>query len=210
MRTSQFVLLFVLFFLQFSSYGQFNPNISNDTNTPAIPGSKPVPPNLLLPKIDSAINRSLLNHGLPVQPNPFIAAGDSMTVFDSLHGKLNVFVKNIKKNIGTLNVAVFNSYTSFLNNGPVYRGAIIPVNALNMMIPFDSIPKGIYSVAVFHDEDANGYLNKNQLNIPLEGYGFSNNVLTNMGPPNYSQIKFPYSGKNKNITIYMTYFKFLK
>ncbi|HPB25856.1 MAG TPA: DUF2141 domain-containing protein [Bacteroidales bacterium] len=205
-----FVLFLWLFLIQYFSFGQFNPNMMNDTNRPVIPGSKPVPPNLLLPKIDSVINRSITNHGLPIQPNPFSVAGDLMVVFDSLHGKLNIFVKNINKVMGTLNVAVFNSYASFLNNGPVFRGAIIPVTSKNMMIPFDSVPKGIYSIAVFHDEDANGYLNKNQLNIPLEGYGFSNNVLTNMGPPNYSQIKFPYSGKNKNITIYMTYFKFPK
>ena len=210
MTKSWYMLLVVLFFGQFSIYGQFNPNILNDTSPPVVPGSKPVPPNLLLPKIDSVINRSLTNRGLPIQPNPFSVASDSLHIFDSLHGKLNIFVKNINKVMGTINVAVFNSHTSFLNNGQVFRGAIIPITAQNMMIPFDSVPKGIYSVAVFHDEDANGYLNKNQLNIPVEGYGFSNNVLTNMGPPNYSQIKFPYSGKNKNITIYMTYFKFPK
>ncbi|HOV12381.1 MAG TPA: DUF2141 domain-containing protein [Bacteroidales bacterium] len=210
MRKPLYVLFFALFFVQFFTYGQFNPNILEDTSVHVFPGSKPVPPNLLLPKLDSVINQSLTNHGLPIQPTPYPVANDSICVYDSLHGKLNIFIKNINKIMGTINVAVFNSYTSFLNNGPVFRGAIIPVTAQNMLIPFDSVPKGVYTVAVFHDEDANGYLNKNQLNIPLEGYGFSNNVLTNMGPLNYSQIKFPYSGKNKNITIYMTYFKFPK
>jgi len=145
-----------------------------------------------------------------IQSNPFMARMDSVNVFDSLHGKLTIFVKNINKVIGTINVAIFNNYTSFVNNGPVFKGAILPVNASSMVVPFDSIPKGIYSVAIFHDEDKNGVLNKNQLNMPIEGYGFSNNAAGTLGPPSFAQTKFVYSGKNKSITIFLTYFKFPK
>ncbi|HOY33024.1 MAG TPA: DUF2141 domain-containing protein [Bacteroidales bacterium] len=202
------IFLFLLF-LHVLSYGQFNPNNPNDTN-PDNPVGVPLPPNLKIPKIDSVISKNMTIGGIPVQPNIFANTRDTNMVFDSLHGNLSVFIKNINKIIGTINVAVFNSYASFINNGPVFRGAILPVTAASMLVPFDSVPKGIYTVAVFHDEDKNGLLNKNQLNIPLEGYGFSNNVATNLGPPNYSQTKFIYTGKNKTITIYMTYFKFPK
>ncbi|HNW69394.1 MAG TPA: DUF2141 domain-containing protein [Bacteroidales bacterium] len=178
------VLIYFIFLLAFSglSYAQFNPLTPNDSTKPA----------------------------MPVPPNPFITPKDMVNIFDSLHGNLTVYIKNINRIIGNINIAVFNSYASFANNGPVFRGAIIPVTATMMVVPFDSLPKGIYSVAVFHDEDKNGVLNKNQMNIPLEGYGFSNNAAANLGPPNYAQTKFIYSGKNKSITIFMTYFKFPK
>jgi uncharacterized protein (DUF2141 family) len=79
-----------------------------------------------------------------------------------------------------------------------------------MSITFDSITKGVYTVALFHDENKNGKLDKGKLNIPVEGYGFSNNVATGLGPPSYNEIKFYYSGKNKQITINMNYFKLPK
>lgn len=177
-------LIYLIFLLIFSdlSYAQFDPLNPNDS----------------------------IKLAIPVPPNPFIKPRDTVNIYDSLHGKLTVYIKNINRIIGNINIAVFNSYASFANNGPVFRGAIIPVTAKIMAVPFDSVPKGIYSVAVFHDEDKNGVLNKNQMNIPLEGYGFSNNAAATLGPPNYAQIKFVYSGKNKSITIFMTYFKFPK
>ena len=180
------IYFFLILFSMAYCRAQFNPLAPYDTNKRNTPGNMPTP------------------------PNPFINTKDTVTIFDSLHGNLTVYIKNISKINGNINLAVFNSYASFANNGPVFRGAIVPVTANIMVIPFDSVPKGIYSVAVFHDEDKNGVLNKNQMNMPLEGYGFSNNAASNFGPPNYAPTKFIYSGKNKSITIYMTYFKFPK
>ena len=181
-------LLYIILLFLFPSIclAQFNPNATHDSNKPNMPG------------------------GMPIPPNPFKNNKDTVNVSDSLHGHLTVFVKNINKIIGNINVAIFNSYASFANGGPVFMGAILAVNAYNMYVPFDSVPKGIYSIAVFHDEDKNGILNKNKMNIPIEGYGFSNNTGGNFGPPNYGETKIIFTGKNKTITINMTYFKFPK
>src|SRR5262245_49789263 len=40
----------------------------------------------------------------------------------------------------------------------------------------NDVPYGDYGVAVFHDENSNGKMDKYVLGIPLEPYGFSNNV----------------------------------
>lgn len=183
-RTLIFIFLIIYFYT--FCIAQFNPNDAKDSNKHNLPGKIPMP------------------------PDPFSAMKDTTNIFDSLHGNLTVYIKNINNIIGNINVAIFNSYSSFVNNGPVFKGAIAPVNASNMMIHFDSIPKGIYSVAVFHDEDKNGSLKTNKMNIPEEGYGFSNNVANGFGPPNFIQTKFFYSVKNKTITIKMIYFKFPK
>ena len=46
---------------------------------------------------------------------------------------------------------------------------------------FEGIPRGIYAVSVFHDENMNGKLDKNHLGAPKEGYGTSNNTQQRMG-----------------------------
>jgi uncharacterized protein (DUF2141 family) len=186
-----------------SAYAQVDTSAIQDS-------SKPVPAHpaeIIAPqvnRIQKTITESLEKISPPL---PLVTALDSISPFDSLHGKLQVIVKNINKIAGDLHVALFNSYLSFLNSHPVFRGDIVPVTSGSMSVEFDSIPKGIYSVAVFHDENRDGVLGKNQFNIPTEGYGFSNNIGISIGPPNFNQTKFYYSGKNKTISINMIYFR---
>ena len=164
--------------------------------------------NSKLDEIEKKIDKGLLN--ISETGNPFKAPKDSTIVFDSLRGKLIVVIKNLNNTIGTLNVALYNSYKAFASKSVPYRGASVAITDFAMTIPFDSIPPGVYSVAAFHDENKDGNLKLNQLNIPVEGYCFSNNIGTSLGPPDYNKIKFVYSGKNRTMTLYMTYFKFPK
>lgn len=137
-----------------------------------------------------------------------VAIRDSLAPFDSLNGKITVLVKNLRNTSGNINIALYESYKSFINKSVPYKGASVAVTDLSMKIEFDSVMPGVYSIAAFHDEDRNGVLKTNQLNIPVEGYCFSNNIIANMGPPDYNQIKFIYNGKNKTLILFMTYLKF--
>jgi uncharacterized protein (DUF2141 family) len=165
----------------------------------------------------NAIDKSMRDHivkpdmpVIPQKPTPpqrTFATGHDTAFCDSLHGKLTIMVRNINNTRGTLNIALFNSFKSFAAGGPVYKGKILPVTGTTMTVIFDSIPQGTYSVALYHDEDKNGLLARNKLNIPTEGYGFSNVNAVKIGPPTYSEIKFYYSGLNMQIRVPMLYFK---
>ena len=52
------------------------------------------------------------------------------------------------------------------------------------------IPKGIYAVAVMHDENNNGKMDTNFLGIPKEGYCVSKNATGFMSAPSFSDAKF--------------------
>ncbi len=47
-----------------------------------------------------------------------------------------------------------------------------------------NVQPGTYAIAVFHDRNGNGRLDRNLLGLPAEPYGFSNNV-GRMGVPNF-------------------------
>jgi uncharacterized protein (DUF2141 family) len=70
---------------------------------------------------------------------------------------------------------------------------------------FDNLPRGDYAVAVFHDENMNGRLDKNIFGIPKEGYGFSNNPKKSMGPPKFTDVKFQLSQPEKALEIKLLY-----
>jgi uncharacterized protein (DUF2141 family) len=53
---------------------------------------------------------------------------------------------------------------------------------------FRHVSPGIYAVSLFHDENANGRLDKT-MGIPAEGYGFSRDAAIRFGPPKFDAAK---------------------
>jgi len=69
-----------------------------------------------------------------------------------------------------------------------------------------NFPAGDYAVTLFHDENKNGKFDSNMIGYPLEGYGFSNNVVPRFKAPSFDECKFHYDGSGwKQISVKMIY-----
>lgn len=123
---------------------------------------------------------------------------------DTLLGSLKVTVKGLRIAGGTALVALYNRSQGFTKNLPL-KNAAVPVKAAQLTLQFDSLGKGSYAVAIIHDENGNGLLDKNDMGIPVEGYGFSNDARGAFGPPEYKDAKFWFSGQDRTIVINMFY-----
>ncbi len=55
------------------------------------------------------------------------------------------------------------------------------------LIIFKGLNPAKYAIRYFHDENMNYKLDTNWAGIPIEGYGFSNNVLGKFGPPAFEK-----------------------
>lgn len=86
---------------------------------------------------------------------------------------------------------------------PTARALKTPA-AQTVTLDFGRVPKGVYAIALFHDENGNGKLDK-RLIIPREGYGFSRNAPVMMGPPRFASAAFATSGADHHETIRMRY-----
>jgi len=60
-------------------------------------------------------------------------------------------------------------------------------------IRLTGLAPGAWALAVIHDENGNGRLDR-LLGIPREGFGFSRNPGLRMGPPRYEEVRFDFSG----------------
>ena len=79
-------------------------------------------------------------------------------------------------------------------------------NASGECVFAGNFPAGDYAVTLFHDEDSSGKFKSNMIGYPLEGYGFSNNIVPQFSAPTFDQCKFPYDGKGwKQISVKMIY-----
>lgn len=64
---------------------------------------------------------------------------------------------------------------------------------------------GAYGLALYHDENANGNIDRNGLGIPKEGFGFSNNPKIFLSAPGFKKVRFVASGPTASLRIRMKY-----
>ena len=132
----------------------------------------------------------------------------SFTLFVSIAyaqtGTIIVEISGIHGTEGQISIGLYTSEEGFPETEKSYKGIIAKVTGEKAVAAFEEVPAGTYAIAVFHDTNSNGKLNKNFLGIPKEGYAFSNNVFGTFGPPDFEDVSFKLDG-NKTVKIKMGY-----
>ena len=120
---------------------------------------------------------------------------------------IHVTILNIRNSTGAVACALFESQdgfpVEFLHTAT--RIMVLRIRETQARCDFEDIAPGAYALAVIHDENMNGKLDTSWLGIPSEGYGFSNDVKALLGPPSFSAARFPYDGRNLDMTIRLEY-----
>jgi uncharacterized protein (DUF2141 family) len=99
---------------------------------------------------------------------------------------LRVEVASFRNAKGTLNCRLFNDAASF----PDGEGVRTRIDGTQAAGVFEGLAPGAYAVAVVHDENGNGRLDRNVVGIPSEGYGVSNNRTYAMASPKWDESRF--------------------
>jgi uncharacterized protein (DUF2141 family) len=108
---------------------------------------------------------------------------------DDAASSLRLEVSTLRNAKGTLNCRLFTDATSF-PDGEGARTVRAAITGTQVTCVFDELPPGAYAVAVVHDENGNGRLDKNFLGIPTEGYGVSNNRTYAASSPKWDESRF--------------------
>ena len=91
---------------------------------------------------------------------------------------------------GNLVIAIDNSSEQFDSDTECYIDTTIDVISTDMTIIIDGINSGTYAISIFHDEDEDSKLDLGLLDIPQEGFGFSNNPDIGFSKPEFNDCKF--------------------
>jgi len=120
---------------------------------------------------------------------------------------IKVEVTGFRNENGKLGCSLFKGPEGFPRDGSkVFRHMWAPIQGGRGECFFAGVPAGDYAVSVFHDENNNGKFDMNWMGMPLEGYGFSNNVKPILKAPSFDDCEFHYDGTSiKQILIDMIY-----
>lgn len=117
--------------------------------------------------------------------------GIVFTISSLFASSINVEVTNISNKNGQIVIGLYNKDdNSFGDVSKFYKSAILDVYSTRVIYRFKNIPNGAYAIAVFHDENGNGKLDKNFLGMPKEGYVFSNNVRPKLRGATFKESQF--------------------
>ena len=113
------------------------------------------------------------------------------------NGKLTVKITGTRNADGDIRVAVRTDE----NTIAAAQIAAIDPKTLTAEAVFDNLAEGDYGIAVIHDENKNEKLDFNEIGMPLEGYGHSNNPAKRQGPPDFNETKFVFAGPGTTISV---------
>ncbi len=125
----------------------------------------------------------------------------------SLKGNLSVEIDGLKNQKGQVCFSIFSSNKGFPDNGKrALQAQCVKLATTPQKITFPNLKAGNYAIAVIHDANSDGILNRNVLGIPTEGFGFSNNPIIRTGPPKFGDSAILVAGSSTNIQIQLQYF----
>lgn len=123
-------------------------------------------------------------------------------------GSISISISNCSSNDGTIRIAVYDSKETFSKPKKHIAGRVLPAQKntpLSVEIP--NIAHGEYAIALYHDLNDNGKLDKNTLGIPTEPYAFSNNPVIKWKPPTFEDARFELTSSSQELTIELKYWK---
>jgi len=115
---------------------------------------------------------------------------------------LQVDVTGIRTKDRAVMIGVYDSKESFLRQ--VKFHADLPASPEGVHYVFKDLAPGEYAVAVFHDINGNGHLDKRSDGIPTEPTAMSRGAVGRFGPPQYEDAVFtlPETGKQISIRLF--------
>ncbi len=123
-------------------------------------------------------------------------AGDSA-------GTLTVTMEGFQNDDGVAMVSVFAGAAGFpYETGKAVRREKVAIRDRKAVATFAALPFGSYAVAMFHDNDLSGVLEKNLFGIPKKGYGLSNNPA---GSPSFDKSRITLDTPDQAIAITLKY-----
>ncbi|WP_414543426.1 DUF2141 domain-containing protein [Nostoc sp. CCY0012] len=130
----------------------------------------------------------------------------SLNARANFQGSLTVEINGIKNQQGQVCVSIFGSSQGFPNDRDrVLKRQCNKITDKSLQVTFDNLQAGSYAVAVIHDQNNDQTLNRNNLGMPIEGFGFSRNPEVRTSAPKFSDAAFLLAGPNTIIQIKMKY-----
>jgi len=131
------------------------------------------------------------NFRAPARHLPFIAIAALSLLAAASHtmaADLTVTVEGARSSDGQVLFALYDSADGFPSSDRRLQAQMAPAaQPGGATAVFRGLPAGRYALAVFHDANGNGKLDRNLLGMPTEAFGFSNDAMGVASAPSFDK-----------------------
>mgnify|MGYP002778230153 CR=1 FL=1 len=125
---------------------------------------------------------------------------------NSLSGNLTVEIDSFRNREGQVCASLFASSQGFPNNRKnVVQRQCHKITSVPLTVNFRNLKAGNYAVAIIHDTNGDGTLNRNDIGMPIEGYGFSRNPEIRTAAPKFNDAAVFIAGPNTSVQVQLKY-----
>ena len=112
-------------------------------------------------------------------------------------GTLTVLPSRLIGSEGHVGIAIYDSEDHYAKQETPIRRAYIPANEFpENGFKFKNLPEGFYAVAMYHDVNNNRIFDQTFFGWPLEGFGFSHDVIPMLTLPDFKDTSFYLAGNS--------------
>lgn len=124
-------------------------------------------------------------------------------------GNLFFHFDTMPYNTGILRVVLYNQPDQFLSRFGWCNADSATINSNGSIdICFKNIPFGNYAAAIYLDQNKNGIVDRNIVGLPIEAFGFSNNVKAKWSIPSYTKVLFTFNHNNLIVNSNINYWSY--
>ena len=102
---------------------------------------------------------------------------------------ITITVHGVKTTEGDMRASLCDSEARYKKDDCTHDG-VVPAIKGTTTIKFEHVLPGRYAFTILHDKNKNGKMDSNFLNIPKEGFAFSNNIKPTFSEPPFKKVAF--------------------
>lgn len=120
---------------------------------------------------------------------------------DPNKGVLHLRISNVQKAQGIIWVGVYDSEENFMvKEKAIVEGKEVDATG-TIEMTVDQVKFGDCAVAIFHDLNSNGNLDRNWLGIPIEPYAFSRKPTSKWRVPRFKEVVFDFKPQQTQLSV---------
>ena len=119
---------------------------------------------------------------------------------------ISVDIGGIASDKGDVLVSLFSSSEGFPSDHKLAaQSSSLRASTNGVSVVFTNVAPGSYAIAVCHDENTDGQMNRKFYGPPKEGYGLYRKQKPRMGPPLFAESVFDVGTSNMNVNVTVVY-----
>lgn len=117
---------------------------------------------------------------------------------DEAGAEIVASVSGLRSTRGVVRIALYATHGDWLSHERTLASCEAAVVGDEASCSLVHHARGTYAIALLHDEDGDGDMDRDFIGLPQEGYGFSSGARPGLGPPSFEDASFVH-GEHRTI-----------